>query len=351
MFYIFQILWEVRAHLVKHALAENTQKSYGSYFPYWKQFCKWYRSDIVSISENKLLNFIAWCYEFTHLNADLASKAITATISFHKDNGVSFDRKQHSSIKRLLDGYFIVRPPERRPKLPLSEYHIKNIFRYCVELNEYIDLLPACAVLLGYALLLRPGEIGYKPKSKEKKLLNKSISWHPNFDAPIEISMEVVASKTNRRNERTEVVYTHCNCEDKNKVTPCPVHILKRWIKLRDKFHKAKAKSDDYLFIHKNGKPFRYSHLNNWIQNAMDIVAKKMKLKLNPSNYPAHSMRQGRCTDIARHNFPAWRIERSGRWQSDIWKKTYINTDWRDISKISGRSVKNLLDNIKANPV
>ena len=76
-----------------------------------------------------------------------------------------------------------------------------------------------------------------------------------------------------------------------------------------------------------------------------------MNLNLKPSKYPAHSMRQGRCTDMARHNFPAWRIERAGRWQSDIWKKTYINTDWRDISKISGKSVKELLDSIVMNPV
>ena len=350
-FLIIQILWEIRQELVKHALTKNTQKSYGTYFPYWKQFCDWMKIETLSISENNILNFIAWCFRNTHLNADLASKAVTATISFHKDNGISFDRKQHPSIKRLLEGFYFQRPPDKRPKLPLSEFHIRSIFLFCVNTNEYMDLLPACAVLIGYSLLLRPGEIGYKPHSSEKNLYNKSINWHPNYDSPNEISIEVDASKTNRRKNRTEIIYAYCNCDKNNRIIPCPVHLLKHWIIMRNAYHKEKQRPRDFLFIHKDGSPFSYNHLNNWLQNAIVIVAKKLNIKLDASKYPAHSLRQGKCTDMARHGYPSWRIERAGRWQSKMWKKTYINTDWRDIAKISGLSVTELLDNIKTNPI
>ena len=54
--------------------------------------------------------------------------------------------------------------------------------------------------------------------------------------------------------------------------------------------------------------------LNNWLQNAMLIVARKRNIKLNPTHYSAHRLRQGGCTDMARRNTPSWRIEMTRRW-------------------------------------
>ena len=349
MFHI-QFLWEIRKFIAKHALTKNTKKSYNAYFPYWEQFCDWMKLQNITISEDKILNFIAWSFHFTDLNSNLTSRAITAAISFHKDNGISFDRKQYPSIKRLLEGYQTLRPPDKRIKLPLSEYHIQKIFMYCVDTNKYTSLLPGCAMLIGYSLLLRPGEVGYQPRSNEKNLYNRSITWIPNFDNPQEISIKVEASKTNRRKTKTEIIYAHCNCNKSIRIIPCPIHLLKHWINLRNKYHNKKFKSKDFLFIHKNGKPFRYDHLNNWLQNAMKIVARKMNVKLDPSNYTAHTLRQGGCTDMARHGVPSWRIQMTGRWSSKKWKKIYINTDWRDIAKLSGLSVSTLLDQIGSQP-
>ena len=250
-----------------------------------------------------------------------------------------------------MEGFQALRPADKRPKLPLSEYHIREIFKYCVDINNYTDLLPGCAVLLGYALLLRPGEIGYQKNSIGKNLYNKTIKWHPNFMDPKEISIKVEASKTNRWKNKTEIIYTKCNCKNRKRITPCPVHLLKHWISIRNKYHKRKFKPNDFLFIHTNKKPFQYDHLNNWLQNAIAIVAKKRNIKMDPSKYPPHSLRQGGCTDMARHNIPSWRIEMKGRWRSKMWKTTYINTDWRDIATLSGIPVTTLFENITSQPV
>ena len=220
-------MWETRQLLAKSGLTTNTRTSYNTYFPCWEEFCEWKGLDMLSLSENIALDFVAWCYRFTHLNSDLASKALTAAISFHKDNGVSFNRKSFPSIKRHIDGYRSRRPPDYRPKLPFSEYHVQQTFVFCVNNNIYEDIMIGCAVLLGYALLLRPGEIGHQPKSGEKDLLNKSITWHPSFEDPREISTEVEASKTNRWKHKTEIIYASCNCYERLRITPCPVHYLK----------------------------------------------------------------------------------------------------------------------------
>ena len=83
----------------------------------------------------------------------------------------------------------------------------------------------------------------------------------------------------------------------------------------------------------------------------MAIVARKVYIKLDPSNYATHTLRQGGCTDMARHGVPSWRMEMTWRWSSKKLKKTYINADWRDIAKLSGFSVSTLLDLIKSQPV
>ena len=94
-----------------------------------------------------------------HLNCNLPSRAIIAATSFQRDNGTSFVYKQHTSVRRLLDCYQSLRPLDRRIKLSSSEHHIQKIFMHCVDVNEYISLLPECEMLIGYSLFLRPAEV------------------------------------------------------------------------------------------------------------------------------------------------------------------------------------------------
>ena len=52
----------------------------------------------------------------------------------------------------------------------------------------------------------------------------------------------------------------------------------------------------------------------------MAIVARKMNIKLDPSNYTANTLRQEGCTDMARHGVASWRIEMTGRWSENVRK-------------------------------
>ena len=98
---------------------------------------------------------------------------------------------------------------------------------YCVDVNEYRSLLPGCAMLIRYSLSLRPGKLGYQPRSAEKNLYNEYVTWHPNFENPEEISIKVVASKLNRWKHETEIIHAHCNCNESRLVNPCPIYLLK----------------------------------------------------------------------------------------------------------------------------
>ena len=55
---------------------------------------------------------------------------------FNEDGGISLARKQHTSIRRFLDGHQSLRPPDKRIKLSSSEYHNQKMFMYCVVVNK-----------------------------------------------------------------------------------------------------------------------------------------------------------------------------------------------------------------------
>ena len=130
----------------------------------------------IIISEDKILNFIAWCHHFTYLTSNLTSRAITAATHLQQDDGIAFDREQHIFIRRLLSGYQSLRLPGERMKFLLSECHIQKIFMYCVDINKYTSLLPGCAIFIRHSLLLRPVKIRYHTKSDEKSLYSESVT-------------------------------------------------------------------------------------------------------------------------------------------------------------------------------
>ena len=57
-----------------------------------------------------------------------------------------------------------------------------------------------------------------------------------------------------------------------------------------------------------------------------------MDVKLDPSNYTAHALRQGGRTDMARHGVPSWHIEMTGRWLS---KKVEENVHYCRLERYS----------------
>ena len=64
-----------------------------------------------------------------------------------------------------------------------------------------------------------------------------------------------------------------------------------------------------------------------------------------------YTLRQGGCTDVARHGVPSRGIEMTGRWSSKKEKKIYITADLRDLTKLTGFPVSALLEQIKSQPV
>ena len=267
----------------------------------------------LSLSQAHAIDFVAWCYSFTTLNSALTSMALTAATSYHKDNGISFDRKRYPAIKRHLDGFRHLRPPSQRHKLPFSDFHIQKMFMFCVNKHVYDDVKHSCAVLLGKVLLLRPGELAFNSRAPKKRLSNGHICWFPCFDSPLEISIKVERSKTNRFGSRLETIYTPCICKVVSRITPCPVHYLKYWINVRNTFHNKQFTQSDFLFMNSNGSPYTYDALNHFMHKVISTINKRLNLNMIPSHYTPHCLRLGGCTDMARSGKSALEIEQKGK--------------------------------------
>ncbi len=71
---------------------------------------------------------------------------------------------------------------------------------------------------------------------------------------------------------------------------------------------------------------------------------------MKPKEYTPHTLRVGRCTDLARQGKPGWYIEKAGRWSSKVWKDTYINLDWTDLALLLNRPQSELQHEIMVKP-
>ena len=92
--------------------------------------CDWDCIHTINVTENNILNFIAWFLVESTLNSEKVSKTITSIGSWLKENGVSFIRKDFPTIKRAIDGYHNQRPPVIRRKKPFCHIHCALMFKY-----------------------------------------------------------------------------------------------------------------------------------------------------------------------------------------------------------------------------
>lgn len=337
--------------LARDALAKSTRTQYNKHFVHWQKFCDWKSISFLKVSENNLLDFIAWCFKFTDLNSNGCDKAITAAISNLKDNGHSFDRSKYKTIKRLLDGYEANRPPDRRFKKPFSAIHVQQMFKFS-DTEDFNTFTLVTATLFAYVFLLRPGEFTINSIKKKSATINQ-VTFIPTRNSK-EMTFRVLDSKTNKKNKKNEIRDTPCLCNDKtHKNTtpiPCPVHTLKKYLSMRES-NFGKCQSKDPLFVTKDNTPLRYHHLNNFLFNVISMINRKRNVSMKPTEYTPHALRVGGCTDMARNNEPNWKIERLGRWsQSKTWRDVYINLDWTDLAILLNRPQSQLMAVIKSQP-
>ena len=104
-------------------------------------------------------------------------------------------------------------------------------------------------------------------------------------------------------------------------VPPCPVHALKRYLRLR-------PSGAGKLFILPSSKPVTRGQFSKELKLCVSRAG------LNPSPFNTHSFRAGRTTDLAMAGASEAIIRETGRWKSDAFK-AYIRFNVFELPKAS----------------
>ena len=248
------------------------------------------------------------------------------------------------TIKSLKTKY-PTNPQRKRPFSHIMVWWIYNAY-YDAANPNFTYLAVIIAILICYFLGTRPNECVWSYHSKSTAYY-RQIQFLPSKKEPKELVFHLTKSKTNP-GDRLELLSIECHCQKMRfgLPSPCLVHLLKRYLKLRKKKF-GKIKKDDELLITELGRKLKYCHLNDFLHKSIIKMSEATKVPLSPFFYTPHSLRTGGTTDLARLGRNALFIQQFGRWQSDEWKKVYIQLDFRDLAALRGETISFIRNSMK----
>ena len=316
--------------LMTAALEKPTQRQYESLLNDYWEFCDLFNKDPFPPSRRKVQEYMCYLCYFKHVPQGAADKRLTALGNLWVSNGYDWNRKQYPTIQTLMKGYKKLQPSEIRIKNPFTFIHMQKAFHW-INLNTYNGLLLGSAFCIGYFYGGRVGE--YSPKSRDQwaeviRPIDLTFIGQPSDLKSLIIDFR--QHKTNKFGIYSGKVECICSCD----LGICPVHIIAKYIKYRQKeYGPAKNKP---LLLRLDERPLPPTHVNHAIKNMI------IKMGLDPTKYASHSFRSGRATDLARTLKPSWFIKKWGRWRSNCWEDFYAKLDFTDMAIIANKSLHEL---------
>ena len=314
--------------MVEAGLEDRTRASYNNLLNDFYLFCEFYGHDPLVMSVRVAQEYIVYLFYFTDHKHGAADRRITALGHYWKRHGYNWDRRSNPSLAAMFKGYRKRKPSARRIRYPFTFFHMEKAFEN-INLKTYTGLLIASGLCIGYFFGGRIGE--YSPRSRNdwhQVLLRKDLQFVGPKKRYTALIIDFKTHKTNKYGLYCGKVECICSCE----TGICPVHILDKFVRLRDKEFGREDAWSDPLLLKLNNYPLAQYAINNMIKNFI------IEMGLNPKFYSSHSLRSGRATDLARALRPAWFIKKWGRWRSNCWEDFYAKLDMSDIAKLSNLS-------------
>ncbi len=247
--------------------------------------------------------------------------------------------RRSAYVNKLIKGFKRTRIPKRRLKKPWSVYHTRLMMKHACDLNNYNEMALSSGVMLGYHGLMRTCEYG--SVKGPAVLTREQIEFLPNMEEPTDAVITINTSKQNKEGRR-ELIAISCVCKRKyaGEWCPCGVHHLKRFVTMRDSRFGSDPSAP--LLLKANEHNVSYENMRMYLRDVIHTINTMEQMAMNPVEYTPHTLRVGGCTDMVRNGEPGHMVEQQGRWSSKVWKTTYLNLDWRDIVRLSGKSIHEL---------
>ena len=323
----------------QNAVAQGTKANYTRHLLYWFRFCGITFHDPLEPSYQAIEMFIGYLFCYTNVNGDQAGRILTALNNHFIEAKIDWYRPKW--ISYLLKGYRTLKPKKLRPKRPFCHILIHHFNKHVYTENDFLQTSIWLGMLFGYFGGMRPGE--YTKTQYSTPLTLRQVTWNPSADSPREVIITLKKSKTNRHGARHEQITMGCNCGRRRfgHPSPCPVHLLLKFIKMRKQRFGALKLSEPILVDHRN-RMLKYDSLRKFIKGGIVLVSQNTGIKLNPKYYTPHSLRVGGCTDLSRAGAVPYKVSIFGRWTSDCWKQIYVNIDFFDIARLRNTTVDEL---------
>ena len=329
----------IEARLV--GLTNGTIMKYKDKVHLWIDFCKEFGYDPLVRNENTLYCFFGFLIKErkkTGASIEEYLSALTAYWRFYQ-----LEYKRSGMMSYTIKSLKIKHPVSPRKKKPFSHLFIWWIFHtfYNAKHPNLTILAVVIGILMGYFLGCRPNEYCYS-YHKDQYTYRCQIRFIPSKEDAKEIAFMIPRgrSKTNRNGDM-EMITIDCHCHKMRfgLPSPCLVHLLLFYEKLRIRSFKKSLKPSDILLVTEVNKPLKYCQVNDFLHKAIIKMAAATKVPLCPHEYTPHALRTGGATDLARMGKNTLFIQQFGRWRSDEWKKVYIALDFTDLAILRNETI------------
>lgn len=318
------------------ALSRGTKDNYATHLKHWFRFCAITFHDPLDPNCQAIEKFIGYLFCYTTVNGDGAGRILTALNNHFIEAKIEWYRPKW--ISYLLKGFRDLKPKELRPKRPFCHIMIHYFNEHVIKKKDFLHASIWLGMLFGYFGGMRPNE--YSKTKYSTPLTLRQLTWNPSADSPREVIITLKKSKTNRFGSKHEQVTMGCNCGQKRfgYPSPCPVHLLLSFLKMRrDRFGSVNL-SQPVLVDQKN-KILKYDVVRKFIKRGIPIISRASGISLESKYYTPHSLRHGGCTDLSRAGAASYKVSIFGRWTSDCWKQIYVNIDFFDIARLRDTTV------------
>ena len=336
----------------RHCVADSTRNEYRRKVQLWFEFCNSFNQplDPYCADDLQIEQFMGFlCIEHKKSGPQI-STAITALNDFFRTNRIAWKRSE--IINHALWGLRNKYPAEYRHKRPFVHVFVYWFWKNFGKSNNFDIITALTALLVAYWMAPRPGE--YTINRVKRPLVLSQMRYLPSKKNAKEIVITITSgtgdgrrrmriSKTNQSGLKFEQMVAKCMCNSTRFGLPttCLVHQMKIYQRLRCARFGRPTRTDP-IFVRGSGEILKYDEFRHFIHYGIEDMAKATGVPLEPMYYTPHSIRIGAATDLARLGVPGWKIQKLGRWDTDIWTKTYVGLDLFDVAKLRNSTLSEL---------
>lgn len=273
-------------NLLSNALTNSTQKTYQRGIKHYSEFIENRFTDepIFPASENKVILFIAYCFENNFAPATVLTY-VSALGYYHKIRNL-FDPTQNFVIKKCLQGYQKLKSQSDIRK-PITSAILKQLI---TSLNHttnsnFIRVMLRAMYLVAFYGMLRLGELTSVNSNTILHVEDVKFVYQADISDPVSFELQISGYRHSKG--RTVILLIEKNT---NNGQECPVSSLKQYLNLR-------GSNSGPLFSFMDGSPVTRAFFTQQLSLSLNWAGCNTKL------YKTHSFRIGRATDLASQGF------------------------------------------------